>query len=314
MNYYPNKTFAQYNISQYQKFMLTKDMREAFVFAKPDVAYSETVAEGIDAPPTVYEPTASVDATWEFQPKQSDTLFWCLYAINYGTNDYNNIGFNYGVKELEEKQKLAAFIKANGARIKGTNYKVTNVLIQEILSELLTSQKETSMAVLIALTVFYNINVLLVDANDRCMLEFWSNKQQYPPGTQENYNSFSSRNPIIEKGKEFECPEGAGGGKGEPGVPPTNKEDALDGKTYILRKDKYGKYRAQLEWISSSRVAEMRDRYMVLDSYLRPMKAASNYKVDELIELARKLAVYDENKKYKKSDLYDVVHELCKWT
>ena len=168
------------------------------------------------------------------------------------------------MKELEEKQKLAAFIKANGARIKGTNYKVTNVLIQEILSELLTSQKETSMAVLIALTVFYNINVLLVDANDRCMLEFWS-----------------------------------------------NKEDALDGKTYILRKDKYGKYRAQLEWISSSRVAEMRDRYMVLDSYMRPMKAASNYKVDELIELARKLAVYDENKKYKKSDLYDVVHELC---
>ena len=61
--------------------------------------------------------------------------------------------------------------------------------------------------------------------------------QQYPPGTQENYNCLSSRNPITGKGKEFECPEGAGGGKGyrghevastlrreaplrEPGVPP----------------------------------------------------------------------------------------------
>ena len=44
--------------------------------------------------------------------------------------------------------------------------------------------------------------------------------QQYPAGTQENYNSFSSRNPIKEKGKEPEFPEGAGGGKGEPGVPP----------------------------------------------------------------------------------------------
>jgi len=44
--------------------------------------------------------------------------------------------------------------------------------------------------------------------------------QQYPPGTQENYNSFSSRNHITEKGKEPEFPEGAGGGKGEPGVPP----------------------------------------------------------------------------------------------
>ena len=44
--------------------------------------------------------------------------------------------------------------------------------------------------------------------------------QQYPPGTQENYNSFSSRNPITEKGKELEYPEGAGGGKGEPGGSP----------------------------------------------------------------------------------------------
>ena len=26
--------------------------------------------------------------------------------------------------------------------------------------------------------------------------------QQYPPGTQGNYNSFSSKNPITEKGKE----------------------------------------------------------------------------------------------------------------
>ena len=56
--------------------------------------------------------------------------------------------------------------------------------------------------------------------------------EQCPPGTQENYNSFSSKNPVTEKGKEFEYrrvgggkreseyPEGAGGGKGEPGVPP----------------------------------------------------------------------------------------------
>jgi len=69
------------------------------------------------------------------------------------------------------------------------------------------------------------------------------NDQQYPPGTQKNYNSFSSRNPITEKSKELEYPEGAGGGKGyrghfvastlrreaplrEPGVPPRNDTDS----------------------------------------------------------------------------------------
>ena len=32
------------------------------------------------------------------------------------------------------------------------------------------------------------------------------------PGTQENYNSFSSRNLIIGKDKELKFPEGRGGG------------------------------------------------------------------------------------------------------
>jgi len=47
--------------------------------------------------------------------------------------------------------------------------------------------------------------------------------QHYPPGTQEYYNSFSSRNLVMGKGKELEFPEGRGGGKGEPPVPPIYK-------------------------------------------------------------------------------------------
>ena len=71
---------------------------------------------------------------------------------------------------------------------------------------------------------------------DPYIVGYWLG-QKYPPGIQESYNSFSSRNPITEKGKELEYPEGAGGGKGyrghevastlrreaslrEPGVPP----------------------------------------------------------------------------------------------
>jgi hypothetical protein len=235
-------------------------MKDALAPQQTDVTYTKTVDEEIIAPPVIEE---TVDF---YQPKQNDTLFWCLYVIRYGMKDYNNIKFNYGAKELEEKQRLGAFIRENASRIKGTNYKVTNVLIQEMLSELLTSQKETSLSVLGAFTVFYNINVLIVDADDRCMLEFWANKEQN-----------SSLN------------------------------------TYVLRKDKYGKYRVQLEWIASSHLLEMREKYLVLDSYIRPLKAASNYKVEELYDLARRLGIYDENKKYKKSDLYESLQELCRW-
>ena len=41
-----------------------------------------------------------------------------------------------------------------------------------------------------------------------------NNVQQYPPGTQENNNSFESRDLMMEKDKELECSRRAGGGKG----------------------------------------------------------------------------------------------------
>jgi hypothetical protein len=202
-----------------------------------------------------------------FQPRQQDTLFWCLYVIHHEHTDYERIGHNYGVKELEEKQRLAKFINENKLRIKSTNHKVTNVLIQEILSELLTSQKETSLSVLGALTVFYDINIILICSEGRCMLEYWAVADQQD----------SERH------------------------------------THVLYKDKYGKYRAQLEWISTGRLIELREKYIVLDNYMKPMKAASHYKVQELVDLARRLSIYDENKKYTKVELYDAIHNLCVW-
>jgi hypothetical protein len=48
-------------------------------------------------------------------------------------------------------------------------------------------------------------------------------KQRYPPGTQKNYNSFFMKKYYDGKDKELEFPEGWGGCKGEPGVPPRLK-------------------------------------------------------------------------------------------
>jgi hypothetical protein len=39
-------------------------------------------------------------------------------------------------------------------------------------------------------------------------------RQHYPPETQENYNSFSSRNIMMKNGKELEFPEGREGVRG----------------------------------------------------------------------------------------------------
>jgi hypothetical protein len=194
-------------------------------------------------------------------PKQHDSLFWCLYIIAHGYNDYKQIGHNYGVKELEEKQKVFSFIKSNISSIKNTNYKITNVAIQEILSELMTVQKQTSYLCLIAMTVYYNINIIILDESKKTMLEFISNK------------------------------------------------DSNNNNTYLLYKTPYGKYRVELEYISTSKIMELRETHIILDSYLKPLKAISNYKIDELESLLKKIGKYDEYKKYKKQDLYDKLIE-----
>ena len=207
-----------------------------------------------------------------FEPRQHDTLFWCLYIINHGYNDYMQIDRNYGVKELEEKQKIFNFIKANPSKMKNTNYKMTNVALQEIQSEMMTVQKQTSMQSMIAMLVYYHINLLIVDASEKTMLEFWVNKQD---------------------------------------IPSMNTKTTSDSApTYVLYKSKRGKYKLQMENIATYKIYEMKEKNVVLDSYLKPLKSMTHYKVEELEEIARKLGIYNENKKYKKAELYQLVGDM----
>lgn len=210
-----------------------------------------------------------------YQPKQQDTLFWCLYIMKYGYNDYLQIDHNYGVKELDEKQQISKFMKENVMRIKNTNYKLTNVAIQEILSELLTSQKETSLLCLIVMIVYYNINVIIINETTKCILEFWCNKDRIP-----DINSSSE------------------------------ESDAL---TYVLYKTENGKYKLQYENIGYFQINDLKEKYLVLESYNKYIKAISNYKVEELEDMAKKFGVFDETKKYKKAELYELVGKCCKF-
>jgi 2C-methyl-D-erythritol 2,4-cyclodiphosphate synthase len=260
-----------------RKFMLTKKNKEAVL---ETTEINERTPERKENLPLISEPIIQEEAPVPkddhfFEPKQSDTLFWCLYSIYHGVNDYQEIGHNYGVKEMEEKHKISDYVKQNVSKIKNTNYKITNVTLQEIMSELITVQRHTSMNVMLAMIVYYNINIIMVDPQQRCMLEFWSNKERLP------------------------------------GVDVASDED--DAKTYVLYKDAYGKYKLQTEYISPSKIMEMKSKMVTLDSYSRPLKQMASYKLQDLADLARQLGIYDETKHYRKIDLYDEISKLCVW-
>ena len=197
------------------------------------------------------------------EPAHPDTLFWCIYIAVHGYNDYQQIGRNYGIRELTERQLICAFVKNNAMRIKQTNFKVTGVAIQEIMSELMVVQKQTSMLSLIAMTVFYNINLVIVQSNGKSFCEF-----------------------LV------------------------SKSDDSDAKTYMLHKDKDDKYKIDVDPISLETYTKMKETMYCFEHYDKPIKSIGQYKVDELTQIARKFGLYNETKKYKKAELYELLQTL----
>ena len=156
-----------------RSFMLTK-INQAAIFLRSNIISPSQIiriSNLLDKPETVIEnveyqliqdvaeeppPIVHAHEKELISPKKSDTLFWCLFVIHFGYDEYIEVDRNYGVKELEIKKLVGQYISANPYKIKNSNIKFTKASVQEVLSELLTSQKDTSINCLIALLVYYN--------------------------------------------------------------------------------------------------------------------------------------------------------------
>ena len=87
--------------------------------------------------------------------------------------------------------------------------------------------------------------------------------------------------------------------------------------TYLFHRTKEGHISVLTEPVSAERLAEIKTTHLCLDQNPeKPLKAASNYKVDELIDLAERLGVDIKQgiyNKWKKADWYNSVVNKCKW-
>ena len=136
---------------------------KAVVQTEAEVQTETFVAEAL--------PKKMVEPAW-ISPRQSDTLFWCLYAIHYGYNDYLQVGRNYGIRLLEVKKEIGEWIQKNQSKMKQTNYKITKAAVQEIMSECLTSPRDTSPLSLLADLAFFNLNIVIVNETETLALKF----------------------------------------------------------------------------------------------------------------------------------------------
>lgn len=194
-------------------------------------------------------------------PKQKDTLFWCIYIAGNNYNDYLNINRNYGVQELEIKYKTHEFIKNNTHKLKNTNIKFTKILIQEVLSELITNINNTSFQSAIALITYFNINIIIIDPTEKIFLELKSNEDETIP-------------------------------------------------TYLLKKDKYGKYSIDLNILIMEQIANIQTNKIKLVSYQTPLKPMSGYKLDEIKNMMNILGLETSN--MNKTEMYVILIQNVK--
>lgn len=240
--FFGNEHLSRFVIDDFTKYMLTSDI---------SVKNTEPI-----------KPEVQINTIKEFiKPKQNDSLFWCFYICLYGYGEYIQIQRNYGMKELEVKQEASVYVSQHYDEIKNTNYKVTKVLFQEIISDLNTNLNDTTFHALLALITFAKINIFILHNDKPCYLSFITNS---------------------------EAP------------------------TYLIKKHEYNKYSVKLEPFTKSEQKEFENKYYGLESYNRPIKAISNFKVNELLQLAGSLElnnVFD----LKKQELYNLIVSTISW-
>ena len=123
--------------------------------------------------------------------------------------------------------------------------------------------------------------------------------RQYPPGTQENYGSFSSIIPITQNGKKLDkyCPKGGRGSKGEPGVPPN---PACSSRAKYRKGDQF----------YCEKHAKANTEYCLPSKLWKPATLVKK-KVDDLLALCNTWSITFEGKPIKRtilekmSDFYD---------
>lgn len=82
--------------------------------------------------------------------------------------------------------------------------------------------------------------------------------------------------------------------------------------TYAIYREDTNRYSVDIEPLTSNKM-ETINELICLESYLTPLKTISNYKITELTEKASQLGLLDNNKKYKKKEIYDLIYDKLRW-
>jgi hypothetical protein len=253
------------DISIFEKFMF----KEETILIEEDPIITR-LEEPIIEEPIIIEKEENIFTRLEkeciYSKGVQDGLFWSMYILQHGYNEYNRNKYNYGKIEVQEKEKIAEYLHKNGSQniSKQTNYKLTRGFCCEIESDLITNPKMTFSG-LIGMCAFYKCNIVVVDLMKHI------------------YYSFSS---VVEE-EEVE--------------------------THILYKNPFytGKINSNEYFVDIDHkiysLLELKDHFLKIENFQKPMKSITNYKKIELEAIASKVIKEDIDKSLDKKQLYEKI-------
>jgi hypothetical protein len=249
---------------------------------------------------TQYSHIEVVDKDIYHVPRQKDTLFWCIYIAVNGMTEYMRIDRNYGVKELEIKKMIADDVRKNPTKYKHIiGYRIPKSMIQEVTSELLTIQSETSIYCMMIMMIYYNIQIWLV----------------YPLNNATGkYLKFEL--PTIEDDEEEERTTHLFYVEENNNDPMKNKNKSKQTKGSLCR---YKIYLMEENFVKEKQ-RYIEDHYILMENFQKPLKSISSYKMEELEVLWKRLEAggliqdnrnnnnnRNKDKKMKKADIYAII-------
>lgn len=155
------------NVSNY---MLTTYWKNQFLI-KTDI---EEVNEISDVESIEETPTEEY-----IQPTQKDSLFWCIFIAKHGYQEYLEIQNHYSSRQMDLQKKICNYVKDNTHLLKTVNIRITKAMVQEIISDLMTEIKKTSIYVLYAYAFYFQLNIVIMHPNEKCFLKVFTEDENF---------------------------------------------------------------------------------------------------------------------------------------
>jgi hypothetical protein len=243
-------------IESISNFMLTSHLKKRFL-----IENEEQVQEEEEEEQKEFEETPKEEY---IQPKQKDSLFWCIFIAKHGYQEYLEIQNHYGSRQMDLQKKVCNYIKDNTHLLKSVNIRITKAMVQEIISDLMTEIKKTSIYVLYVYAFYFQLNIVIMHPNEKCFLKIFT----------ENEN-FENTIVLLQKNEQEQY---------------TLLNDNLTLEEYLeLYDDKYciENHIRPLKALSNYKVSELDEIAEKLDIDLedRPMKKQEKY--DEITKLIK---------------------------